>query len=190
MEWIQRNPKKAAGLSALAVLFVIVLVWGMSGGSGTPSGGPTLGGAPLATPTATPTRELSALPTPSAPPTSVNDVMQALTATGAAAPGSGGFGSAHSLNRHRVTVTAHSDAPLLAVGWWIPFADGERTGSDQSGSSNYTHSDSTYGDTDLARILAYGGPFSKRTWCTVTVDGKVTERQEAAGPYAQVFCQG
>jgi hypothetical protein len=188
MEWIQRNPKKAAGLSALAVLFVIVLVWGVAGGSGTPSSG---SGAPLATPTATPTHELSVLPTPSAPGTSASDVMQALTSNGTGSfSQSFGSGSSSSLNRHSVTVTAHSDGPMMAVGWWIPFADGARTGSDESHSRNFEHSDKTYGDSDLARILAFGGPFSKRTWCTVTVDGKVTERQEAAGPYGRVFCQG
>ncbi|MGY2877152.1 hypothetical protein ACVW00_004342 [Marmoricola sp. URHA0025 HA25] len=191
MEWIQRNPKKAAGLTALAVLVVIVLVWGMSGGSGTPSGGSTPG-APLATPTATPTHELSVLPTPSSPATGASDVLQALTANGSFDSKSFGkpSGSSQSLTRHHVTVTAQSDAPLMAVGWWIPFADGARTGSDTSGSRSFHHSDGTYGDADLARILAYGGPYSKKTWCTITVDGKVTERQEAAGPYAKVFCQG
>jgi hypothetical protein len=187
MEWIQRNPRKAVGLSALAVLLVIVLVWGSTGGSGKPSSESTPGGAPLATPTATPTHELSVLPTPSAPSTEASDVLQAVMSNGA---GSKSFGSAHSLNRHHVTVTAHSDAPMMAVGWWIPFADGERAGSDTSNSRAFEHSDETWGDTDLARILAYGGPFSKKTWCTVAVDGKVTVRQEAAGPYAQVFCQG
>jgi hypothetical protein len=186
MEWIQRNPKKAVGLSALAVLVVVVLVWGMSGGSGAPSS--TLGGPSLATPTATPTHVLSALPTPSAVPTSTSDVLQALTAAGS---GSSlvGSGASHSLARHRVVITARSDGPLMAVGWWIPFADGERKGADTSHASSFTHGDMTYGDVDLARILAYGGPFSTTTWCTVAVDGKVTERQEAKGPYAKVFCQ-
>jgi len=192
MEWIQRNPKKAVGLSALAVLVVVVLVWGMSGGSGTPSQ-PTLGGPSLATPTATPTHILSALPTPSAVPTSTDDVLQALTAAGSGTSKSTAFGaggSSHGLTPHRVVITAQSDGALMAVGWWIPFADGERKGADTSGSKTFTHGDHTYGDSDLARVLAYSGPDSKKTWCTITVDGKVTERQEAKGPYAEVFCQG
>jgi hypothetical protein len=192
MEWIQRNPKKAVGLSALAVLVVVVLVWGMSGGSGTPSGEPTLG-ASLATPTATPTDVLTALPTPSAVPTSATDVMQALDAAGSGTSKTEAFGaggSSHGLTPHHVVIAAQSDGPLMAVGWWIPFADGERKGADTSGSKTFSHGDRTYGDADLARILAYGGPNSKRTWCTITVDGKVTDRQEAKGPYAEVFCQG
>jgi hypothetical protein len=192
MEWIQRNPKKAVGLSALVVLVVVVLVWGMSG-SGTPSAEPTLGGSGLATPTATPTHVLSALPTPSAVPTSSTDVMQALAAAGSGTSESqlfGASGSSHGLTPHHVVIAAQSDGPLMAVGWWIPFADGTRKGSDTSGSKTFSHADRTYGDNDLARILAYGGPNSKKTWCTITVDGKVTERQQAQGPYAEVFCQG
>jgi hypothetical protein len=190
MEWIQRNPKKAVGLSALAVLVVVVLVWGMSRGSGTPS---TLGGPSLATPTATPTHILSALPTPSAVPTSTTDVLQALTAGGSGTSKTQAFGaggSSHGLTPHHVVVTAQSDGPLMAVGWWIPFADGARKGADTSGSKTFSHGDHTYGDSDLARVLAFSGPISKKTWCTITVDGKVTERQEARGPYAEVFCQG
>jgi len=189
MEWIQRNPKKAVGLSALAVLVVVILVWGMSG-SGKPSGEPTLG-ASLATPTTSPTHVLSALPTPSAVPTSSTDVLQALDAAGTSdTQAFGANGSSQGLTPHHVVISAQSDGPLMAVGWWIPFADGQRKGSDTSGSKTFSHTDRTYGDADLARILAYGGPNSKKTWCTITVDGKVTERQEAKGPYAEVFCQG
>jgi hypothetical protein len=190
MEWIQRNPKTAVALSALAVLVVILIVWGSSG-SGKSDDDPTLG-APLATPTTTPTHELSDLPTPTAPSTQSSDVLKALESDGKGSFSSSfnAHGSAHGLPRHHVTVTAQSDGPMMGVGWWIPFADGERKGGDSSKSKTFSHSDVTYGDADLARVLAYGGPYSKRTWCTVVVDGKVTERQEAKGPYGQVFCQG
>ncbi len=190
MEWIQRNPKKTVGLSALAVLVVVVLVWGMSGGSD--PRGSTLGGPPLATPTATPTHQLTVLPTPSAVPTSVGSVLQGLDGSGNGSFTSsfGANGSSKSLTSHHVVVKAGSDGPLMAAGWWIPFADGERKGGKKSPGRTYQHADHTYGDSDLARILAYGGPTSRNTWCTVTVDGKVTERQQAKGPYAEVFCQG
>jgi hypothetical protein len=121
----------------------------------------------------------------------VNGVMQGLDSSGNGAFTKGfGTGSAKSLPKHHVVVKAVSDGPMMGVGWWIPFADGERKGGDSSKSKTFSHSDVTYGDADLARVLAYGGPYSKRTWCTVVVDGKVTERQEAKGPYGQVFCQG
>jgi hypothetical protein len=191
MEWIQRNPKATVGLSALAVLVVVIIVWGTSGGSGSPDKS-TLGGPPLATPTATPTNKLTVLPTPSAVPTSVDSLLQGLQGdgNGAFASGFGGSGSSQSLPRHFVSVAAGSDGPMMAVGWWIPYADGERKGGTKAPGRSFRHSDHTYGVADVARILAFGGPYSRNTWCTVTVDGKVTDRQEADGPYAKVFCQG
>jgi hypothetical protein len=187
MEWIQRNPKKTVGLAALAVLVVVIIIWGTSGGSD--SGKSTLGGPPLATPTATPSDKLTAFPTPSDLPSSASDVMQAL-ASFDAQHSAFGDGSSSSLSHHRVVVAAGSDGPMMAVGWWIPLADGKRQGADTSKSKTFRHSDTTWGDGDLARILAFGGPYSRTTWCTVTVDGRVTERQEAKGPWSRVFCQG
>ena len=188
MEWIQRNPKRTLGLAALAVLVVVVLVWGMSDGG---SKDPTLGGPPLATPTATPTDRLTELPTPSAVPTQVGDVLAGLQGTGNGAFTSDfGSGTSKSLPRHQVVIRAGSDGPMMAVGWWIPFADGERKGGQKGPGRTFEHTDHTYGSADLARLLAYGGPDSRSTWCTITVDGKVTERQTADGPYAEVFCQG
>ena len=189
MEWIQRNPKKAVALSALLVLSVIMIIWGTSGGSGSPSSEPTLG--PLATPTVTPSDALTVLPTPSSVPTTVEGLMEGLSPSSAGSFGKSTVGgSSKSLPRHHVTVSATSDGAMMGVGWWIPFADGKRTGADQSGSKTFRHSDTTYGDADLARVLAYGGPYSKKTSCSITVDGKVTIRKTAKGPYGEVFCQG
>lgn len=191
MEWIQRNQKKAVALAALAVLCLVVLGWGLSGGSGTPSADPTLDGPSLATPTTSPTDRLTVLPTPSAVPTSVKGVLQGLSATGTGAFGTSfGSGSSKSLPRHHIVLAARSDGDMMAVGWWIPLADGQRQAGKTDPGREFEHADYTYGDADLGRILAYGGPTSRKTSCTVTVDGKVTEHQSARGPYAQVFCQG
>ena len=191
MEWIRRNPRTTTALSALAVLVVVVIVWGASGGSDPTSDRPTLGGPPLATPTTTPSDKLSVLPTPSAVPTSADGALEGLRGSGGGAfTADFGQGFSTSLPRHRVVVRAGSDGPMMAVGWWIPFADGDRKGGKSAPGRSFEHSDHSYGDADLARILAYGGPYSRTTWCTVSVDGKVTDRQEADGPYAEVFCQG
>ena len=187
MDWIRRNPKAAIGLAALAGLLVVIIYWGQSSGSGS-SGEPTLGDPSLgATPSEGP---LSALPTPSASPTSVTDLMKSLSSPGAGFAGPFATGTSHSLTRHHVVIQAHSDGPMMAVGWWIPLADGKRKGADTSQTRTFRHADGTWGDGDLARILAYGGPYSQKTWCTITVDGKVTEHQVAKGPWAEVFCQG
>jgi len=192
MEWIQRNPKKAVALSALLVLCLVLLVWGLTGGGDdSPDSSPTLGGPSLATPTATPSQHLTVLPTPSGMPTSVDGVMQGLNSSGKGAfTKSFGTGSSKSLPKHHIVVKAVSDGEMMGVGWWIPFADGERKGGEAPKSKTFSHSDTTYGDADLGRILAYGGPTSKTTTCMIVVDGKVTEKQTAKGPYGQVFCQG
>ena len=189
MEWIQRNRKKAAGLAGLVVVVVLVLVWGASR-SGSPKQPATLGGPGLATPTATPGGLLTGLPDPSAVPTSQSGVLDALAAQGASVGSSSfGHGSVKSLTKHHVTIAAGSDGPLMAVGWWIPLADGQRKGSDTSHAKQFSHSDTTYGDGDWAQLLAFGSSTSKKTWCTITVDGKVVDHQEGQGPWVRVFCQ-
>ena len=191
MEWIQRNPKKTVALSALLVLCLVLLVWGLSGGGDSADSTPTLGGPSLATPTTTPSEHLTVLPTPSGLPTSVGGVMQGLDSSGNGVfTESFGSGSAKSLAKHHVVVKAVSDGVMMGVGWWIPFANGARKGGEVPKSTTFSHSDTTWGDSDLARILAYGGPNSKKTTCYVIVDGKVTEKETAEGPYGQVFCQG
>lgn len=189
MEWIRRNPKKAVALAALIVVCVLGIVWVSSGGDDSPES-ETLGGPALATPTATPSERLTVLPTPSAVPTSIGDALAGLEASDGAFGINPGSGSSKSLPKHHVVVKAVSDGELMAVGWWIPFANGPRKGGEAPKSKTFSHGDTTYGSSDLARILAYGGPNSRHTTCTVLVDGKVTEKQSAEGPYAEVFCQG
>lgn len=194
MEWIQRNPKKAAGLSALAVLCVVILVWGMtSGGASQPSAEPTLGvPGTLSTPTATPSRSLTVLPAPSGTPTSVGAAIKGFPSAGMGSIGPGllGSGGANGLPPHRVVIEAGSDGPLLGVGWRIPTANGPRKGKDLSYKNWFRHSTTAYGKPDYAQLYTRVGPDSSVVWCTVTVDGKVTEREEAHGPWGGVFCQG
>lgn len=187
MEWIQRNPRKAAGLAGLLVLVLVALVWGGARADGKKDPA-TLGGAPLATPTLTPGDLLTA--TPSAIPTSQASVLDALSSQGdSVGSGASGNGSVTSLTPHHVVLTAGSNGPLMAVGWWIPLADGQRKGSDTSHSRTFRHADTTYGDRDFAQLLAFGSSTSRRTWCTITVDGRVVDHQEGRGPWARVFCR-
>jgi hypothetical protein len=189
MEWIQRNPKKTVGLSALAVLVVVILVWGMSGG-GSPDKS-TLGGPPLATPTAMPSHRLTVLPTPSAVPSAVGEVVDGFPSGGlGSSSGIGGGGYDKSLPRHRVVITAGSPDGMLGVGWRIPLGDGPRSGTMKSPGRSFQHSTVTYGEPDYAQLYAYVGPNASKVWCTVLVDGRVTDHRIATGPWGQVFCQG
>jgi hypothetical protein len=197
MEWIQRNPKKAAGLAALVVLVLVIFVWGMSRGSSAPAAEPTLGSPTmLATPTTTPSRLLDGLPSSGVSPTGgATSIAQALNAfpsagMGNIGPGLIGSGGTNGLPPHRVVIEAGSDGPLLGVGWRIPTADGARKGKDLSYKKSFRHAATAYGRPDYAQLFTRVGPNSSVVWCTVTVDGKVTERQEAHGPWGGVFCQG
>jgi hypothetical protein len=189
MEWIRRNPKSAVALSALAMLCVIVFVWGMSGGSDAPSATPTLG--PPTSSTA-PSNPLTALPSPTGSPSSVADAIAGFPAggMGALGPGSAGEGFHNGLPAHRIVISAGSDGPLLGVGWRAPTADGARGGKDLSGAATFRHAATVYGKPDYAQIYTYDGPESSTVWCTITVDGRVTDHQVAKGPWGQVFCQG
>lgn len=188
MEWIRRNPKSAAALSALTVLLVVVLVWGL-GGSDTPTDEPTLG-APSASPT--PTRApLTVLPSPSAAPTSIAEAIQGFPSSGmGAGPGLLGDGATQGLPPHRVVIEAGSDGPLLGVGWRIPTADGKRAGKDLTYKNRFRHAATAYGSPDYAQLYTRVGPDSSVVWCTVSVDGRVVERKEVKGPWGGVFCQG
>lgn len=104
--------------------------------------------------------------------------------------GMAGSGFNRSLTRHHVVITAGSDSPLLGVGWRIPLADGPRSGTAKSAGTSFRHAATTYGRPDYAQLYTYIGPDGKDVWCTVTVDGRVTDHREAHGPWGQVFCQG
>ena len=191
MEWIRRNPKSAVALSALVVLCMVVLVWGMSGGSRRTSADGTLDGPTLPAPTSTPSSKLTALPSPSGTPTSASALTDFPAAgMGGIGPGLAGSGMNSGLPVHRVVIAAGSDGPLLGVGWRIPTADGARGGKNYSYKSSFRRAATAYGNPDYAQLYTHVGPDSSEVWCTVTVDGRVVERQVAHGPWGQVFCQG
>lgn len=192
MDWFRRNPTKAAGLSALAVLCLVVLVWDFAGGSGRTAGSSTLGApAPLATPTTSPTRSLAGLATSSGSPTPIGQVVGGGgAASGTGATGIPGTGFDRGLTPHHVVITAESDGPLAGVGWQMPTADGPRGGKDAVGQRSFRHEATVYGTPPYAQLYTFDGPHSSWVSCTVTVDGKVTDHQVAKGPWGQVFCRG
>jgi hypothetical protein len=193
MEWIQRNPKTAAALAALVLLCVAVLAWGTTRGSDEPRDDPA-GAAPLATPTASPTRPpLTALPegSPTAAATGASTTLAGFPSTGMGAmPGIAGEGFNDSLPRHQVVITAGADSPLAGVAWRIPLAKGARSGTEKSPGTSFSHAAVSYGQPDYAQLYTFVGPDGSHVWCTVTVDGRVTDHQEARGPWGEVFCQG
>lgn len=102
-------------------------------------------------------------------------------------PGLTGNGFSHSAEPHQVTMKVSSNATMVYAGWRVPSAD-KSHGAKPSEGFNVTVTG--YGPPDLAQIFVTAGPGGRRTECTITVDGKVTEHRVATGPYAYLFCQG
>ncbi|HEY0902914.1 MAG TPA: hypothetical protein VGE14_03410 [Marmoricola sp.] len=192
MEWIRRNPQKA-GLSVLAALLLAALLWAFLGGPGSSPGG-TLGAEPLATPTVSSTPRLDPADLPSGENVAPTPPASGLAAQPPAGmsnpPGLVGSGFTNSLERRHVVIEAGSDRRLQGVGWRIPLADGARSGTRKDPGTYFRHRAVTYGEPDYAQLYTYVGPDADVVWCKVTVDGRVTDRQVARGPWGQVFCQG
>lgn len=188
MEWIQRNPKTASGLAALAVLCVVIIVWGASSRSGSPAAEPATLGT-LATPTATPTRTLTALPTPvSSPPASAGSTMSLLETKMKASVGNVANGYSHSLEPHEVVIEAGADGGLAALAWRIPHAKGTTEGSQTKPGTSWRLVKTEFGLPAYTGFYTYVGETRGQVWCTLKVDGKVVDHQEARGPWGQVYC--
>ncbi|QYJ03966.1 hypothetical protein KUV85_16840 [Nocardioides panacisoli] len=97
----------------------------------------------------------------------------------------GGF-SAKAPTRDYVLTTS-SDAPMAGVVWRIVRTDhGEvrRNVRSTRGAATVTE------PAAFGQVNVVAGPESGRVECTITVNGRVVDRQQASGPWAQVFCQG
>ena len=191
MDWIRRNPKVAAGVSALAVLCVVVIVWGISGGSGSPSSQPTLGGPTLATPTATPSRLLDGMPTPSGSGLSALGAGGGMGSSGTVKlPGLQGGTMSKNFPRHQLNLLVTSEGQIGTVGWFIPTSLRKSYGVAKDVKHEWDLSTVVYGDPDYARIWLQAGARGFPITCTITVDGVVTEHRSTEGPYGQLLCQG
>jgi hypothetical protein len=56
--------------------------------------------------------------------------------------------------------------------------------------TSWSMSTVVYGGPDYARLFIQGGFRGEAVVCTVTVDGKVTDRRATDGPYGLTMCQG
>lgn len=126
-------------------------------------------------------------PTPTALPTKAGGLPNMAGLPTAGVPGLSGNGITRNAEPHRVTVSVKSDAPMVYAGWRVP--SGQKSGGGKA-STGFTTTVTGYGPPDWAQIFVTAGPGSRRTECTITVDGRVTEHRVATGPYAYLFCQG
>lgn len=193
MNLVWRHPLVVIAAAVGAVLLVVVLMLVGLGGGDSESA--------RATPTTT------ATPTPSTGGGADDETEETSAGTGtgtttggprAGAPsrfgggpsGLGGQGASLSTTTHRVTMSATSDAPIFVLGYLVPTSNDAAYGRVDEPGRSWSRSTTAYGPPDYAQIFLQAGPQATTISCTVTVDGRVTERRTATGPYAQLFCQG
>ena len=107
-----------------------------------------------------------------------------------ASTGLGGSGGVQGLPRHELTLTISSAAPLGTVGYIIPTSLNDNYGVVKNVGRTFSVSTVVYGNPDYAQGFAQADARGNPVTCTVTVDGRVTERRSTEGPYAALFCQG
>lgn len=105
-------------------------------------------------------------------------------------PGLSGEGGTLHLPRHRVTVSMTSRAAINSVGYIIPTSLKNNYGVAKKVGTSWSMSTIVYGDPAYAQLFAQAGARGFPITCTITVDGKVTDRRSTEGPYGQLYCQG
>lgn len=105
-------------------------------------------------------------------------------------PGLEGSGGTNGLPRHRVTITMTSSAPIGGVGYIVPTSLNDYYGIAKDVGRSWSLSTVVYGDPDYAQAFSQASARGNPITCTITVDGRVTDRRSTEGPYGQMFCQG
>lgn len=206
MDWIRRRPQTAAIAGVVAVLAVLTLVYLMvssSGGSpgsraisdldSQPSAEPTLG-LPTVSPSATPTTP-SAADLQKATQKAFDQLGQGFSSGGLQSgdlnmPGLQGGSVYQYLPKHRVVMTVTSSSPIGTVGYVVPTSLNESSGVVRNVRTRWSLTTTAYGDPDYAQLFMQADARGHEITCTITVDGRVTERQTTQGPYARLICQG
>lgn len=126
---------------------------------------------------------------PEGEPTGVPGVP-AFPGAGATLTGLGGKGGVKGLPTMRITLSMTSAAPIAYVGYVVPTSLDDPTGTVENPGTSWSLTTIGYGPPDYAQLFSIAGPTGVPVTCTITVNGKVTERRTTTGPYDQMFCQG
>ena len=204
MEWIRRRPRLAAVVGVAGVVLVLAIVLVMSRQPTKPVADPQA--LDTGTPSATPTREtLDELPTASATPTTAAEVQaqtqkafknfgkgltSGLSSGTIDMPGLSGGSVYKYLPKHRVVLSVTSEQPIGTIGYVVPTSLRNSSGVVKNVGGSWSLTTTAYGDPDYAQLFMAAGSRGYPVYCTITVDGKVTEQRHTEGPYGQLICQG
>ncbi len=185
MSWLSRNPLAVMALIVVAVILVVLFVPLPNAGDHADAG---VGPAPTLSPRPEP--EFTKAAEGRSREQVVGERPQGSTMTFEGQPGLLGEGASSSTRVRDVRLAVTSDEPVWVLGYLVPTSPDRSNGTVRKPGASWSMSTKVYGRPDYAQIFAQAGPRATRISCTVTVDGRVTERRTATGPYAQLFCQG
>ncbi len=193
MSILARHPFVVAAVLAVVAVVVAFLV----PVPGQDAGGSSAAGTRTERTPATATQDGRPTPSPSMSPAAEEQsatvdgvVRRPISVTGQALPGLSGSGGTRSLRPRVIRLTATSTEPIGVVGYFIPTSRDRSGGTAQGVGRSWSLTTRVYGSPDYAQMFLQAGPSGAAITCTITVDGKVTERRSSSGPYGQLFCQG
>lgn len=105
-------------------------------------------------------------------------------------PGLQGAGDYSQLPKHHLTVTMSTAGVLGTVAWIIPTSVESHQGTAVVRGGTWSLSTTVYGNPDYAVVFAQQGRVDQPVTCTITVDGRVTERRSTKGAYSAMWCEG
>ncbi|AIY16381.1 hypothetical protein GUY44_20905 [Pimelobacter simplex] len=105
-------------------------------------------------------------------------------------PGLQGSGDYSQLPKHRLTIRMSTAGQLGQVAWIIPTSVENHEGTAIVRGGTWTLSTTVYGNPDYAVVFAQQGRVDQPVTCTITVDGRVSERRSTKGAYSAMWCEG
>ncbi|UUW92009.1 hypothetical protein [Pimelobacter simplex] len=145
--------------------------------------------APTSTPSpATPVKGTTV--DPSATDAGPGDLFGGHTSGLGVPPGLQGAGDYSQLPKHTLTVRMSTAGTLGTVAWIIPTSVENHEGTAVVRGSTWSLTTTVYGNPDYAVVFAQQGRVDQPVNCTITVDGRVTERRSTKGAYSAMWCEG
>ena len=188
MEWFRQHPRASVAalvVAALAVVAATVVL--LLPGDDAPD--VALPPAPTARPSATAPDPVARKTAEESDGTSRrNGGPRTMTFGGF--PGLGGSGYTLNTPRRKVTLSVSSSSRIGTVGYIVPTSRTDSYGTAKNVGTSWSLTTGAYGPPDYAQVFVQAGPSGDPVTCTITVDGKVTERRSTSGPYGQLLCQG
>lgn len=195
MRWIRRNKTQAAAATAVVVgaLFMAfalaTLLFG--GSSATAQAEGPVEQPSIEVPAYVAPDELSLSDQPTGIPPLPVGAQPSFPGAGAnTLKGLKGNGGIVGVPKHRITLSLTSPGPIAYVGYIVPTSLDNSTGTVKDLGTSWSMTTVGFGPPDYAQMFSLAGPTGVPITCTITVDGKVTERRTTSGPYDQLFCQG